>query len=503
MKESNRQIGLGAVLSYLGVAVGIVAGLLYNPWMINMIGKSDYALYTLAMSLINTFLVDFGLSMATQRYAAKFIAEKNQTAVNNIVGLIFKLYLIITAILTVLFTILFFFLENIYTGLQPAEFQKFSVLYIMVAIYSITSFPFITLKGVLSAYEKFIPLKVCDLLYKILTVGLTIIALLMGYGVYILVVVNLISSIIVIAIRIIIIKRTIPLKMNLKYHNKQEVKELFGFSIWTSVSTIVMRLLISLAPSILGVVSDSSSIAVFGYAVSIESYIYSFVNAINGFFLPKLSRFSVYEDEVARKKVMDLMVSVGRYILYLYALMYVGFLMLGDKFVILTVGSGYYESFICTLLICAYGIVAYPQQIGNTYTVVKNKVKKRGIISLVCMALYGIIAFPLSKYFGCIGISVAICVALVAQTILMNIMFKKDLKLDIGKFFKECYLKSLPGMLVFIALSFVATRSIPLTGWFGFGVKTASIIVIFAVVLLMMLLSRNERKSIKKRIVKR
>ena len=36
------QVKYGAVLSYLGIAVYILIGLLYTPWMINVIGKDDY-----------------------------------------------------------------------------------------------------------------------------------------------------------------------------------------------------------------------------------------------------------------------------------------------------------------------------------------------------------------------------------------------------------------------------------------------------------------------------
>ena len=77
----------------------------------------------------------------------------------------------------------------------------------MVAIYSISSFPFVTLGGMLSSYEKFVPLKICDLIHRVTTVTLTAIALLAGYGVYILVVANLVSSIIFTAIRIYSVKK--------------------------------------------------------------------------------------------------------------------------------------------------------------------------------------------------------------------------------------------------------------------------------------------------------
>ena len=70
MVDTNKQIKTGAVISYLSIAINILAGFIYTPWMIEKIGKGDYGLYTLANSLITLFLVDFGLGSAISRYIA-------------------------------------------------------------------------------------------------------------------------------------------------------------------------------------------------------------------------------------------------------------------------------------------------------------------------------------------------------------------------------------------------------------------------------------------------
>ena len=38
------QLKVGALLSYIALAINIIVGLLYTPWMINSIGKADYGL---------------------------------------------------------------------------------------------------------------------------------------------------------------------------------------------------------------------------------------------------------------------------------------------------------------------------------------------------------------------------------------------------------------------------------------------------------------------------
>lgn len=499
MISSEKQIKIGAILSYLAIFLGIVTGLTFHPWMIKSIGDSDYGLYTLAMSLINMFLIDLGLGAASQRFISKYRAENDLQSVNNITGLIFKLYFAITAVLLMIFFVLFFLIENIYVRLTPEEMSKFKILYVMAAIYSISSFPFVALHGILSSHEQFIPLKICDLIHKIITVSLTAIALAIGYGVYILVVVNLISSLIFTAIRIYSIKKFTPVRPNFRYRDNSKIKEIFSFSIWTSISSVVMRLLLVLAPSILGIVSGSYEIAVFGYAVSLEGHVYSFVNAINGFFMPKISTISSqYNETDGAQSILNLMSSVGRFILLLFGLILVGFTMLGKEFIALLVGPEYETAYYCVLLICGYGIIAYPQQIANTYVVVKNKVRIKAIISLIAMALYALLAFAFGKMWGAIGISIAICAALVLQTILMNVVYYKVLGINVFAFFKRCHLKLFPGFMVIVILSLLISW-IPISGWIGFFVKGVSIVVIYALTTWFIILNKQEKNALFKR----
>lgn len=499
MSRKNKQLKLGAILSYIGIILGIVTGVTYHPWMIRTIGDSDYGLYTLAMSLINTFLIDFGLGMAAQRYIAYYRAQNNEKEANNIAGMILRLYGYITIVLLCIFSIIFFLLEDIYLELTALELRKFQVLYIMATIYSVTTFPFVALNGILNAHEKFVPLKIAELIHKVLTVILTALALIMGQGVYVLVVINLISSIIYTMIRIWCIRMYTPIKPNFRYYRTDKAKALLFFSIWTSISTMSVRLLLSLAPSILGIVSNSYEIAVFGYAVSVEGHIYSFVNAINGFFMPRLSVISLEENELIRKeKVLNLMVLVGRYILLLFSLIFVGFAVLGKEFINLLVGTEYERAYLCVLLICGYGIISYPQQIANTYTVVQNKVKMRALASITSLIIYGPLALIFGRTLGAIGISLAVCISLLIQTIFMNVVFYKVLGIDIFRFFKSCHLKLLPGLSVFVVISMVITN-ISLSGWIGFWIKGGLIVITYMISIWFLILNEQEKKIIFKR----
>ena len=108
--NNSKQLKLGTVITYFTMAFNMISGLIYTPWMITEIGQNNYGLYTLTTSLITMFVMDFGMSAAVSRFVSKFNAEGNQEAVNNFLGIVYKLYLLIDFfIMTVLVVISFFF----------------------------------------------------------------------------------------------------------------------------------------------------------------------------------------------------------------------------------------------------------------------------------------------------------------------------------------------------------------------------------------------------------
>ena len=64
------------MISYAAIAINIVATLLYTPWMVRQIGQANYGLFTLATSLINLFLIDFGWAALETAQAAEFVKAK-------------------------------------------------------------------------------------------------------------------------------------------------------------------------------------------------------------------------------------------------------------------------------------------------------------------------------------------------------------------------------------------------------------------------------------------
>ena len=104
MKLKERQLSIGACISYIAIGINIIAGLFFTPLLIDAIGENQYALYTLSTSFISLFLVDFGLSSATSSYISKFRANNEEEKIADFLGVIYKLYFFITIIIAIVFS---------------------------------------------------------------------------------------------------------------------------------------------------------------------------------------------------------------------------------------------------------------------------------------------------------------------------------------------------------------------------------------------------------------
>lgn len=462
--------------------------------MINTIGKADYGLYTLAMSVISLFVFDFGLGSAITRFVSRYLAEGRQDKVDNLLGLVFKLYLIGDCIVFLALTVIYLFLPSIYQGLTSNELESFKVVYLIATLFCVISFPFIPLNGIITSYEKFIQLKTCDLLHKLIIVALMTGCLLMGGGLYSLVVVNSLAGIIIIFLKLGVLGVERISAIQWHYSDKAVLRSVLSFSVWVTVIQLAQRCIFNIAPSILAAFVDSQSITVLGIAICLEGYTFSFANAINGMFLPKVSRMVADNN---KEDILNLMTRVGRIQIYIIGAMCVGFICVGQEFVDVWLGNSFSLVYICALMIILPSFLQLPQEIGNTTIVAEGKVKFQAYAFIGMALLNLVLALPLTKYFGVIGLCVSIMIAYIFRTVVMDYIFYKQLHINIFRFFKDTYLKITP-ILAIITVTVVVGRSyIPYAGWTGFIIKSIMCMLIYCMGIWYFAMNKEEKYLLK------
>ena len=342
----------------------------------------------------------------------------------------------------------------------------------------------------LTAHEKFIQLKICDVAHKLIIVVAMSACLLMGGGLYSLVIVNAAAGVLTILFKLYSIRRYTPQSVSLHYSNKSEFREILGFSGWVTVIAVAQRCVFNLAPSILGALSGSTAIAILGIAITLEGYTYTFSSAINGMFLPKVSR--IVAD--VKGDVLPLMIRVGRIMIYVISLIVFGVVILGRDFIHLWLGPDFNESYFCAVLIILPSLLQLPQDIGNQTIYAKNKVRKLSTVYVV-MAVTNIAgAIILAPSLGALGICISICIAYIFRTIGMDVIFYRDLNIDVFAFFRETFVKMAIPLALTLIIGFGCDYMIPLHSWVGLVVKGCLFVLGYCVVMFTMSMNSSEKE---------
>ena len=494
------QLKLGALMTYLSIGINIAAGILYTPWMIRQIGQSDYGLYTVANSLISLFLVDIGLGAATSRFVAKYRAQGREDKIPVFLSAVYKLYLALDAIIFIALIVVFFCADLIYANFTAVELEKFRTIFCIAGLYSLISFPCTTFNGILTAYEEFVPLKLADVIQRIGTILLTVLALLMGMKLYALVTVNAVCGLLAIAVKFYFVRKNVRLRFT--KNSPSEYKEIFSFSLWSSVYGLAQRLIFNITPTVIGmtVAAATSAISVFGIVTNIESYCYTITTAINGMFISKITRFT--EGDHSRSRITALATKVGRFQFGLNALVILGFFLVGREFISLWVGDAYRDAYYGILLVIAPGLLYNSLQIFNTAIVAQNLVKYQAYIQITMGLCNVILSFLFSSMWGVVGASLSIFIAYSLRVVLTLILIRKKLDVDLKHYIRNCYVRMAVPLVASLLICWPITAFIQAGAWPKFILKAGIIVAIYGAALVALGLTKQERSALVKKLRK-
>lgn len=493
MSEKS-QITKGAIISYVSIFVNIAISLVYTPWMIHKVGVSDYGLYSLVGAFLGYFMLDFGLAGAITRFVAKYRAEGDEKKVENMLGLTAKMYLAIDTVIFIVITVLYFFLTDIFKGLTPEEIEKLKVLYCISGTFSILSFAFKPVSGVMNAYEYFVVNKSLDLVVRVGTVIFIVIALLLDGNIFHIVFITGATGFATALIRYTLLIKKTRLKINWKYFHLGELKSLFSYSVWVLVRQIAQMFRLSFVPTILGIVSNTAEIAIFSIGRNLEGFVYTFSAALNGLFLPKVTRMAHANDKA---QIESLMVRVGRIQLYIITLILFGFIVFGQSFIRLWVGAEFDKSFWVLLLLVVNNLSSLTLAVAMDLVYAENKIRYTSLVTVTTSTFGLAFAFVLAPKMGAVGCAIAAGCGLILNEVMMIIFYQKKMHLDMGYFFKNCHLKILPILFVYTVAAYFLRRMVVIDSWPVLIGCIAAYTLVYAAIVYFVLFNEDEKTLVK------
>lgn len=432
------QLKIGALLSYFVLALNNIVGLLYTPFLLRMLGKSEYGLYSIVISVIAYLtILDLGFGNAIVRYTAKYRAEGKIEEQYKMFGMFFLLYCGISVIAVILGSILTFNSDFIFdSSMTSYELSRMRIMLLLMIFNLAVTFPFSLFGSIITAYEQFVFQKVIAIVRILLNTVTMIILLNFGYKAIALVVVTTAFNLLTLASNFGYCKLVLKIRLVFGKINWGLLKEISLYSFWIFLNAIMDRIYWSTGQFVLGAFVGTAAVAVFAVAIQLQHMYMSFSTTISGVFLPKVT--GMVTKNKSTKEISNLFIRTGRIQFCIMAFILSGFILFGKQFIALWAGEGYNQSYWIALLFFVALTVPLIQNLGITILQARNQMKFRSLLYL-CISVASLIAqIPLAKRFGGIGCAIAIAGALVlGQIIIMNIYYYVKQNIDILSFWKE------------------------------------------------------------------
>lgn len=472
------QLKIGALLSYVVLALQNLVGLVYTPFMLRMMGKSEYGLYSIAASIVAYLtILDLGFGNAIVRYTAKYRAENKREEQYEMFGMFFLLYCGIGLIALLAGGVLYWNAENIFDASMTAnELSRTKIILALMVFNLAITFPFSLFASIITAYEQFVFQKVIAIIRIILNTATMIVLLNMGYKAVAMVVVATVFNILTLGLNFWYCQHYLNVKLLFGKFRWNFLKEVSIYSFWIFLNVIMDRIYWSTGQFVLGAYAGTISVAIFAVAIQLQHMYMGFSTAISGVFLPKVTTMTVQETD--GKTISDLFIKTGRIQYCVMILVLSGFFLFGRAFIRFWAGDGYEDVYVIAMLFFVPLTVPLIQNMGITILQARNQMKFRSLLYLAISLLSLCAQIPLAKYYGGVGCACAISGALIlGQIIIMNVYYQVKQKINIVRFWIEILKMSvLPIFLTVCAY------------WFLTLIKIDSITMLIVSILLYMLI---------------
>ena len=456
MNNISVQRKMGVILSYISIIASTLVQLIYTPFLIRMLGQSEYGLYSLVSSIIGYLTVlDLGFGNAIVVYTSKYRAindVKNEKLMHGMFKIVFYIIGFIVAVMGI---ILYFNVDNLFVNTMTLiELRKMKIMMLILTLNLVVTFSFNIYSAIINAYECFVFQKALSILNTIMKPIMMIPLLFLGYKSISMCVALTIINIIVVLSNYFYCKKKLKLKIKYIGFDKKMFINIFSYSFFLFLGTIVDKINWSVDQFLLGAISGTVAVSIYSTASHFNTLFINLSTAISGVLLPKIS--GMVANNASSKKLTDEFIKVGRIQYLLIFLMASGFVIFGKKFIILWAGSEYVQSYYVALILIIPLCFPLIQNLGLSIMQAMNKYKFKSISTFI-MAIFNVfISIVLTKLYGPIGSAIGTAVALIiCNIILINIYYYKVINIDIIKFWKEIIKMTVPFCMPILLILFL------------------------------------------------
>lgn len=438
------QIRAGALLSYISMGLSTVISLVYTPIMLQQLGDSEFGVYQSVLPIISYLnLLSFGLGSAYVRYYSRFRSEGDREGCAKLNGMFLVTYLLLgAAVLAIGFGLSYC---DVIFGrkLTAEEIDLAQRLLRILTVNAALTFPISVFESHVTINERYLFQKLVYMGRQVLNPLIMIPLLLIGYRSVTLTVVSLLFTVVsgIMNISYCLIRLKMP--FSFRKYDFGLLREMFGFTVYVFIGIVVDNFNWSIDRLLLAWIHGSGAVTIYVIASQLNTYYLAFGNAISNVMTPRVHR--LVAENAPMRKLDALFTRVGRLQFIVLGGIFLGFVAIGQSFVVLWGGGEQFRIDYWTAMLLLFACL-WPnvQTVGIEIQRAKNMHKYRSLVYLGVAVSNALVSIPLCMRWEGFGAAIGTALTtIIGNVILMNRYYHRRVGLDIPAFWRHiCHLLS-------------------------------------------------------------
>lgn len=451
---------IGTLISYFQMLLGVVVSLVYTPYMIQLLGQSEYGLYNTVASTISMLsILSLGFNSSYIRYYARYKQTQDEAGIRQLNGLFLLLFggIGLAALGCGLF--LSGHLQMIFdAGLTAGEYALARKLMLLLTVNLAVSFPMSVFYSIISAHEQFVFLKLLGVLKTVCGPLITLPLLLAGYRSVAVVMVTILISFLIDGAYLFYVLVRLKEKFVFSGFRKGLLLEMTIYTSFIAVNMIVDQVNWNVDKVLLARYRGTAEVAVYSVGFTLYNYYDMVSSAVSGVFTPLIHRIinrTTGAPDQQRRELTELFIRVGRVQFMILGLFATGLIFFGRPFIEFWAGEQYGAAYAVVLLLALPGTIQLIQNVGIEIQRAENRHQFSSVVYFL-MALVNVwISIRLCQRWGAVGSAIGTAVSLLlANGLAINLYYHKRCNLDILAFWRSI-LQILPGLVLPVAVGVV------------------------------------------------
>lgn len=459
----------GAVLSYLTLGTNCIVSIFFTPFMIRILGESEYGLYQMIGSFAGYLsILDMGMSSAVTKYVSKYYRKKERKKEENFLALMFVYYTFISIIVLISGYTMYQYIDNIFSNtLSGIELIKAKKMFIILIFNLVLTLYGGIFRGIMSAYEYFFQTKGAEFIRVVVRVAMIYGLLLVGKDSIGLVITDTVLNFIFCIYRMLFCMYKIRSKFHYYGLDICELKEITFFSFFVFLNLVFDQLNWKIDQMIIGMKISTSAVTVYSIGMNFSNYFMNFSIAVKSLFLPKVIHMEVEGADGGR--YTEFLVRTGKMQGYLLFYLYFAFLFMGRQFIHIIMGKDYYEAWLSAVLVMSGLLIPLLQNAGHPILQAKNKHHIYVIVCLLISIANAGCTWLVIEKLGILGAAFMTMLSFIAgQAVFLSWYYQKKLGIDMKSFFSEIYKANIKPIVWVVIVEIVINSCIMTDKWWKF-----------------------------------